>query len=307
MRKFSVVVEPLSGRLLIGPGRFTNPPGRKVLLLFLALAAQAPAQQPGDADLRTRQLWDTTLLDKRPAPAKPAARKRPTSAPVTGALVGITIWRLRPSKPGDSREVRAMIHEESGVEEWTPERVASDMPLAEGQKVRFSTEAVQAGYLYVIDRDEYADGTKSAPYLIFPTTRTRGGDNHVTPGMMVEIPAPDDNPPFFKIQRSRPDQMNEVLTILISPKPIAELKIGRDRLQLSEAQVARWEKQWKFKSTKLEDAVHAGKVYTVAEKNAARGGDLLTQDDPLPQTMSHVDCKAGDTVMLDVPLKITGN
>ena len=268
------------------------------------MAILLPAQQPDNDEVRTRQLWDTTLLDKRPSSGKASAVKRPQSTATKGALVGVTVWRLRPSKPGDSREARSLIHEDIGDGEWTPERVAAGTPLGEGAKVRISTEAAQEGYLYVIDRDEYADGTKGDAYLIFPTLRTRGGDNHVTAGMVVEIPAPDDSPPYFKVRRSRPDQINELLTILISPKPLAELKIGQQRLKVGEDQFARWEKQWKAKSYKLEDAAHEGKVYTVAEKEAARGGRLLTKDDPLPQTMYHVDCKAGDTVMLEVPLRI---
>ena len=197
-----------------------------------------------------------------------------------------------------------MIHEDAVDTEWTPERVASDTPLAEGQKVRLSVEAAQAGYLYVVDRDEYADGTKSDPYLIFPTQRTRGGNNRVTAGVVVEIPASDDNPAFFKVQRSRPDQINEALTILVSPKPIAGLQIGRQRLKLTDEQVASWEKQWKAKAYKLEAQGEEGKAYTLAEKEAGSGGKPLTTDDPAPQTMYHVDCKPNDTVMLQLPLKI---
>jgi len=150
---------------------------------------------------------------------------------------------------------------------------------------------------------DYGDA-KGDAYVIFPTLRTRGGDNHVTPGMVVEIPAPSDKPSYFKVERSRPDQINEVLTFLISPKPLVELKIGRERLKVGDDQLSRWEKQWKAKSYKLEDAAQEGKVYTLAEKEAARGEKLLTRDDPLPQTMYRVDCKAGDAVMLEVPLKI---
>src|SRR5260370_250665 len=112
--------------------------------LYLLIAALALAQESGDPDVRTRQLWDTTLLNKRPASGKPAAAKRPSS-PVTGALIGVTVWRMRPSKPGDAREVRALIHEDAGSIEWTPERVAADTPIAEGQKVRISVEAAETG------------------------------------------------------------------------------------------------------------------------------------------------------------------
>jgi hypothetical protein len=276
----------------------------KLSLVFVIAAVSAPAQQAGDPDLRTRQLWDDSLLAKRPSGANAPATKRPASSLAKGALVGVTVWRLRPSKPSDTREIRSLIHEDDADQEWTPERVAADEPLKEGQRVRISTEAAQEGYLYIIDRDEYAGGTWSDPYLIFPTLRTRGGDNHVVPGMVVEIPSPDDNPPYFKVQRSRPDQIDEVLTILISPKPLAEVKIGRQRSKLSEEQFARWERLWKVKSSRLGDAAHEGAVYTPAEKEAGHGGKLLTRGDPLPQIMYHLESRPGDAVMLDLPLRI---
>lgn len=275
----------------------------KLSLLLLTIPVLAAAQSPGDGQLRTRQLWDTTLIDQRPA-AKPTTIKRPPSTAVNGALVGITVWRLRPSKSSDDAAVRSLVHEDSGDHELTPERVAASTPLAEGQKVRVSAEAAQEGYLYIIDRDEYADGTKGDPYLIFPTLKTRNGDNHVAPGVVLEIPAQDDSPPYFEVRRSRPDQTNEVLTFLITPQPLAELKIDKRRQKLTNLQVAAWEKQWRTKSQKLEDAAHEGKVYTVTEKLAARGEKLLSKQDPLPQTMYRVDCKKGDPVMLDLQLRI---
>lgn len=291
----------------------------RMAVFFFAMTILGLAQPPGDEQVRTRQLWDTTLLEKRPSagqtpvgqtpagqtPAgQTSAVKRPPSHLVKGALVGITVWRLRPSKPGDESGVRALIHETAGDQAWTPERVAAGAPLAEGQKVRVSAEAAQEGYLYIIDRDEYADGTKGAAYLIFPTERTRGGDNHVVPGMVIEIPAQDDDPPYFKVERSRADQVNEVLTLMITPQPMRELKVERQRMKLSDQQVARWEQQWKAKSYKLEDAASEGKVYTVTEKQAARGEKLLTNQDPLPQTMYRVDSKTGSPMMLDVQLRI---
>jgi tetratricopeptide (TPR) repeat protein len=41
----------------------------------------------------------------------------------------------------------------------------------------------------------------------------------VSAGTVVEIPAPDDNLPYFTVKCSRPDQTNETLTILVRPKP----------------------------------------------------------------------------------------
>ncbi len=277
----------------------------KQILPFL-LATLVGAQQSADQDVVTRQLWDATLQQKRPAaPGKPTAiQRKKASGQVKGALVGVTFWNMRRSKPEDTREIRAMIHEESGDVELTPERVSSNSPLKEGQRVRISVESAEAGYLYIIDRDLYADGTKSPAYLIFPTTRTRGGDGHVKPGMVVEIPAQEDSPSHFTIRRSRPDQVNETLTILVSPKPIPGLQIGRQRLQLTDAQVASWEKQWQAKTLKLEAMGQEGKAYTVEEKQAGGGGKLLTGSDPVPQTMYQVENRPGEPVLLQVPLRI---
>ena len=277
---------------------------KSLVVTFLAIALVASAQEAGDSDTRTRKLWDTTLLNKRPASTQPAEIKRPSGRPLKGALIGVTVWRLRPSKPGDARGVRSMIHEDAGDSEWTPERVSSDTPLVEGERVRLSIEAAEPGYLYVLDRDEYVDGTKSDPYLIFPTRRTRSADNRVMAGAVVEVPASDDTPPFFTVHRSQPDEINEALTILVSPKPIVGLKIGSQRLKLSDNLVESWEKQWKAKAYKLEAQGQEGKAYTIAEKQAASGGKHLTNDDPTPQTMYYVDCKSSDTVMLQIRLRI---
>jgi hypothetical protein len=261
-----------------------------------------------ESEVRTRQLWDTSLAAQRPA--APAAAKpttpKPASPPVRG-LVGVTVWRLRPAQTTDKREIRALIQEDGrDMGDWTPERIPADSPLLEGQRVRISVESGEEGYLYLVDRDEYADGSKSDPYIIFPTTRTRGGDNHVKPGVVIQIPEEQDNPNYFKVVRSRADQVNEVITILVSPKPMPGIGNTRNRIKLTENQMAEWEKQSKTKAYRLEAAGQAGKVLTVAEQAASRGG-VLTQDDPLPQTMYRVDSKPGDTIMLQLPLKITPN
>jgi hypothetical protein len=217
------------------------------------------------------------------------------------------VWRLRPAHTTDRREIRALIQEDGrDLGDWTPERISADSPILEGQRLRISVESGEDGYLYLVDRDEYADGTKSDPYLIFPTTRTRGGDNHVRPGVVIQIPAAEDDPNYFKVERSRADQVNEVITILVSPRPIPGIGNTRNRMKLREDQMTEWEKQSKTKAYQLEAVGQAGKVLTVAEQAASRGG-VLTQADPLPQTMYRVDAKPGDTIMLRLPLKIAPN
>jgi hypothetical protein len=282
-----------------------------ILLLLCVTGGVILSQESSspDTQVRTRQLWDSSLVAQRPA--APAAAPKPTVAtpanPTVRGLVGVTLWRLRPAHTTDRREIRALIQEDGrDLGDWTPERIPADSPILEGQRLRISVESGEEGYLYLVDRDEYADGTKSDPYLIFPTTRTRGGDNHVRPGVVIQIPDAGDNPNYFKVERSRADQVNEVVTILVSPKPIPGIGNTPNRVKLREEQMAEWEKQSKTKAYRLEALGGAGKVLTVAEQEASRGG-VLTQADPLPQTMYRVDAKPGDTIMLRLPLKITPN
>src|SRR5262249_18869758 len=135
-------------------------------------------------------------------------------------LVGLTLWRLRPSAPADEQGVRVLVYETRKDEQWTPERVSLETPLAEGQLVRLSIESARVGYLYVIDREQYRDGSVGDPFLIFPIQLVRNGNNAVEPGSLVEIPSWDGNPPYLKLKRSRPDHVGEVLTLLVTPEPI---------------------------------------------------------------------------------------
>ena len=80
-----------------------------------------------------------------------------------------------------------------------------------GRPCSLSFESARAGFLYVIDREQYADGSASEPYLIFPTSRTRGGDNRVEAGRLIEVPDQADRPNYFSVRRSRPDQVAETL------------------------------------------------------------------------------------------------
>ncbi|HYJ45011.1 MAG TPA: DUF4384 domain-containing protein [Pyrinomonadaceae bacterium] len=279
--------------------------------VLLCMAGASSAMQDEDA---TRGLWDTAFLQKRPA-AKTAAnrtrqiRYRSVGAPkVTNArylaardsVVGVTVWRLRPSAPTD--EVRQLVHDAEG--EWTPERISFDAPLQEGQHVQITIEAPRAGYLYVFDREMYIDKTYGDPYLIFPTTAIRGGDNKVMAGRVVEIPSPEDEPPYYTLKGNRPDYAGEVLTVLITDRPLAELAIGRKPLKLPEAQVAAYEKRWGAVVDNLELVGGAGSPMTLNEKAAAKGNRLLTRADSLPQTLYRIRSKPGAPLLLSVPLRV---
>lgn len=262
-----------------------------LLLLVLIVAASflATAQK---TDETTRKLWDTAFII--PAANKPtASRRRPggryrvatPNVPVDNVapdtVVGVTIWRLRPANRSDSGE-RLIVHDDNSTTEWLPERISSTTKLAQGDRLRISVEAVRSGYLYVIDREQYADGSLGEPYLIFPTTRTVGGDNSVSVGRLLEIPAQDDEPPFFTMRKSRPDHVAEVVSVLVTPAPLEGVQITDKAQKLSETQVASWEKQWGSGVGRLEMST-VGQTWTKEEKESRTRA--LTPTAPAPQLL----------------------
>jgi hypothetical protein len=261
-------------------------------------------------DEGTRALWDSTFLTRRPAAKAAGSKPRPgasaTAKPADSpdGFVGITMWRLRRSTAVDEPGIRLLVHDDRTNEEWTPERIDAGSGLREGQRIRIGIETARAGYLYVIDREEYQGGKHGAPYLIFPTTRTRGGNNRVSPGMLIEIPGIADDPPYLRLARSRPDHVGEILTVLVTPAPLTDLQIGATPLKLNSEIVAAWEKQWGADVKRLEAQDQLGRPYTAAEKAAAAGSQLLTSSDPVPQTMYKVSAKPGDPVLVTLPLRI---
>ena len=261
------------------------------LLLVLTLSASflATAQR---ADEATRKLWDTAFII--PAANKAtASRRRPggryrvatPNVPIDNVapdtVVGVTIWRLRPANRTDSGE-RLIVHDDNSTTEWLPERISSTTRLAQGDRLRISVEAVRAGYLYVIDREQYADGSLGEPYLIFPTTRTSGGNNEVSVGRLLEIPAQDDAPPFFTMKKSRQDHVAEVVSVLVTPEPLPGLQITDKALKLSESQVAGWEKTWGSSVGRLEMST-VGQAWTKEEKESQTRA--MTASAPAPQLL----------------------
>ena len=279
-----------------------------ILLAGVSLAASDTAQRgivPEDV-IQARPPATT------PTPAKTKPKYKALDPQVVASLrhpsaaseLGVTIWRLRPAAAADSG-ARILVQEATETAELVPERVSSTSRLNAGDRVRLTLESPEHGYLYVIDRERYASGERGTPYLIFPTTRTRSGDNKVAGGKLIDIPAQGDRPNFFTLRRSRPDQVEEELTVLLTPEPLDGITIGENTLALSNAQVAAWEKQWgSTKPDVFELTGGAGKTWTRAEQDAAAEGTrLLTQDDPPPQTVYRVAVKPGAPLAVEVRLR----
>ncbi len=267
----------------------------------IALASSPSIVWSGPQEGATRQVFPEEFVKARPATGAASARRlhyvRVGPAAKLGAAaakssearqLGITIWRLRPSLATDSGP-RVLVQEGSESVEWTPERVTAEAPLRVGDRVRLAVESPQKGYLYVADREQYADGTLGDAYLIFPTTRTRRGVNQVTAGQLIEIPGQEDHPDYFTVRQSRPDQIGEQLTIVVMEKPLEGISPGPKAVVLSRDRVATWEKDSSGQVEQFELVGGKGRAWTKAEQQAgADGTRLLTQDDPGPQTIYRV-------------------
>lgn len=268
----------------------------------------------------------TPSAKPKPQTGRPKPKSQGSTSPITTAaskepVVGITIWRLRPfeeiasANPKNKEQdiARILVVRKGKKSEMSAERVEASTPFATGQMLRMSIETPRSGYLYVIDREEYKDGTFSEPYLIYPISPN--DDNRVEAGRVIEIPNGGDEPYFEVDPLKNGDgkiQTAEVLTVLVTDKPLTGLprmirndEGGYAPLQLPEADVRKWEELWGTDVKQIELEGGAGKAYTRSEQIA--GADRkkrLTENDPPPQTLFRVAAKPGKPLMLTLPLKI---
>jgi hypothetical protein len=281
--------------------------GCTLVVLALLFPPAAAQRQAGD----TRGMVPIRLLEGRPkGKAKrtvPRYRRKGSALPAGGSEhseIGVTIWRLRPSTPNDPPATREILlkTKTDDPSQWTPVRLAGDPALRFGQRFRLSIETPLDAYLYVIDRSRYAGGAAHDPHLIFPTTSIRGGDNRVSAGRAIEIPPERENS-YFEIGGDAGLEAEEVIVLVVS-KPL-DLPIGADPLELTDEQIAGWERQWGAPVESLEMVGGVGRVVTPAEKAAwTNEGQLLTQGDPLPQTVYRIAARPNDPLFLRVVIRV---
>ncbi len=277
---------------------------RRLLLALLLLAAPAFAQET------TRRLWDSDLFKTQSKKTAPAKRRYRVATPqispekVDGdSVLGITLWRLRPARTTDDKAVRLLKHARDNARnsEWVPERIDTGTPLTAGQRLRLSIEAARDGYLYVVDRELYADGSMGEPYLIFPTLSIRRGDNRVAVGKVFDIP---NDETYFILEPSRADQVGEVLTVIVSPQPLDGFQIGEQEVPISRALLASWEKSWGAQIGRLDLEAAAGQPWTKAERDAAANKRRLPADGPPPQSVFYrAETKPDDPLLANVKLR----
>ncbi len=286
------------------------------LTLILNLMAGLPVASALQDD-DTRGIWDTGFLKKRKASASQSPTrkkirykvqtrvedKKPTLEDLQAnkTVVGITFWKWRRSETSDDKAVRILEREDDKETEWTPVRVESDTLFAPGDRVRLSFESPRTGYLYVINRETYSDGTSSEPHLIFPTMKDYGGDNYVQAGRVIDIPRTK-----FVLKSNSAKYSGEEVTFLFSPTKLTEVSVPDKMTKLPAAQVQKWEEMWRTaKVERYELDEGKGKAYTKAEKEAGESATrLLTQEDELPQTLIVLDAKPDSPILFTLQMKL---
>lgn len=285
-----------------------------VAATLLALSFAFPVR-PQDDD--SKAIKAEVFIKRRPKPTtqpplrakyRPASKsseaidsRQPTGMVVSE--VGLTIWRFRPASEIDKTKELVEVDDNR---EWVLERIAEGTSLTPGQKVRLSFESLSTtGYLYVVNREEFADGTFGDPKLIFPTHKSRNRYK-VEPGRLIYIPSATSS---FEIipSESAKIHVGESLTIIISPKSlIDDNQLQPFAIKLRQEEFDQWLNQWKARTAKFEMEGGAGQTMTQSEKVAANfNSPLFSQGDPVPQTVYQLMAKPEQPLLIVLPLRFT--
>lgn len=305
------------------------------LLLFIASAAlntfgQAdkdfPPELPEDTYGRPRSRGDITggsevfrfrkpvyrLKRKVPKPARLAKKESVKSSssarfklPVDKdsaekwETIGLTVWRVqRNSKAAESGPEANLIDQRTG-ERYKPVRANADTVFRLGEEVRFSVESPREGYLYIVNREILGDDKMGSPWQVFPTMLSRGGNNFVRPGQLIDIPGQAD-PPFI-LKSTTPGYRGEMITIILSPIELVDFTVPSGLTRISEELVDELEKRYLADVGEYEQQGSVGAAYTSAEKEAGNARQL-TQADPLPQTRYRVRMRPKEPMVINVGL-----
>jgi hypothetical protein len=281
--------------------------------------AQTPEDERDVVPREYANQIDTSIRKRRPASGRKVhqpVRYVPVDAdqtPVTpGTDLGVTFWRLRDAKPADPPEAKERIavrrHNVDQQAEMTPERADPAAEFADGELLRLSVEVPVEGYLYIIDREQYVDGTTSAPYLIFPSQQDVGKNDKGVPGRLLFVPNEKDDFELKRIDPGSPTKAAELLTVILSPTPLKELAPlapNEETRKLDPQQFASWMDAWKARTWRFEQQGGLSAIITRAERAAgAAGHTTMTDEDALPQTVYHVGRKLTAPIYVEVPIRI---
>lgn len=241
-------------------------------------------------------------------PKKPG---RNSSKTMEKAVLGFTMWRFQPASAEDESKGLTEVNQQSGKPQRA-ERIEAETALAVGERVRLQIESLSHnGYLYVIDREKFADGTYGEAKLVFPTLNSRGGNNYVKAGVLTFVPA---YPNAFEITtNTEKKQVAEELTIIVSPKPLINpALLKKEQITITTDDLMEWVNKWEVDEVKRELDGGVGQIISLAEQTAGKNQtkglnevkQMLTQDDEPPQTVFDMKIKRGNPLLTRIILQI---
>jgi hypothetical protein len=271
------------------------------------------AKQTSTAAKCNNRVKETQIAKNRTECVSSAQAVAKVDLPLSSQRIGVTIWKIREAQRSYNG-ARILWHpaESKPAVEYQAERISGEPVLAYGERVRLGIESPRDGYLYVFDRELYHDGSLSAPYMVFPTTRLRDGNNRIRANRPVELPGLIDSPFFFEAKRVGLDPnkrlVGEVLSIAITDKPISRLSnFGRDAVQVSLSDMESVESLYEGRAEVFELEGGVSQPYSEAEREAGNSGArLLTHSDPVPQTFYLVEDRHNGGLLVSLVLKYEG-
>lgn len=250
---------------------------------------------------------------------KKAPAPKPPNTPSVVTEIGVTLWKLRPPKANEEGVLLPVKINNTTRANWLPERVGPNTAFSKGDKVRFAIESRAEGYLYVFDRETYSDGSVGEPQLIFPASLNQ--DNTVGPGMLVDIPDQREDLPYFSINPKKPKYAGELLSVVISPRPWASIRLNEEGFMTNTEDLFALEFGSDVEIFSRTDT--ADRIYTKTESEAACGAKArqlerdsspqkpcgaksrqLTRDESLPQSIYSVKGSAGQPAVAFVRLAV---
>jgi hypothetical protein len=191
----------------------------------------------------------------------------------------------------------------------TATRIEDNSTLSTGERVRLGLESLSHGaFVYIIDREQFADGTLGDAYLLFPTKNINGGKNWAQPGMQIQLPRAEG---CFCVKSRNPQKflVADNLIVIMSPAPLLDSnEIGQTEIPLPSKLTGflRLANQAKTYRGSLQDG--NGLTLTPEEQLAGAKGLLdtapvLTQSDLPPQNFYQSAVAPGTSAVFSFALR----
>jgi|GEM_PF-1567830 len=242
-------------------------------------------QKPGKATPMSQTAPSFVYIVDKDFPEEPPPRN------YEYVRMGVTIWRLSPSQCPiqDCPLPKASVDSSKGLVD-TATRVDDNVPLNNGERVRLGLESLaQSGYVYIIDREQFADGSMGEGFLIFPTRKIDSGKNWAQPGQQIHLPRAG-GCFCVKSRNSQKILVADVLTVVLSQTPLLrEEEIGGDAIPIPISLISFLGRADKEKTFRGILRGGSGLAQTAQEQSAGAKGlfdtaPILTQGDLPPQS-----------------------